>query len=93
MPIPNSNRKIGDTISLTIENETIIAGIDLSTRFSYVKRSAARDLNLSYVNSLLLLQVIYKNNAEYLIFEIRDELKSEIIIGKYAASILKINGN
>ena len=55
MPIPNSNKIIDTTISLNIENETFITKLDFSTRFSFIKRSTVRDLNLSSEFSLILI--------------------------------------
>ena len=43
MPIPNSNRKIAELVSISIENETILAKCDRDTRFSYIKKSLVKD--------------------------------------------------
>ena len=91
MPIPNSNEIIDATIPLNIKNETFITKFDFSTRFPFIKRSAVRDLNLSSEFSLILIEVIYKSNKEFLIFEIRDELDYEIILGNYPINVSKIN--
>ena len=91
MPIPNSNRKISKITSIDIQNETFAVKLDFSTRFSYIKRSTVRDLNLSYEFSIILLKIRYKNKEEFLLFEVRDKLETEIILGNYAISILQIN--
>ena len=91
MPIPNSNKIFDTTIPLNIENETFVTKLNFSTRFSFTKRSAVRDLNLSSEFSLIIIEVIYKSNKEFLIFEICDKLDYEIILGNYAINVLKIN--
>ena len=90
MPIPNSNRKILEFVSISIEDETIVAKCDRDTRFSYIKKSLVKELNLAEY-SLVLLKVTSGINSNFLIFESREELPFEIILGSYAINILNLS--
>ena len=90
MPIPNSNRKISEFVSISIEDETILAKCDRDTRFPYIKESLIKELNLAE-NSLVLLKVTSGINSNFLIFESREELPFEIILGSYAINVLNLS--
>ena len=91
MPIPNSEIKIAKRIFLIINDEVLIAVVDVSTGFSFIKRSTARDLKLEYNFSIILIPVAFQNSEDLINFEIRDKLPVEITIEIYALDISKID--
>lgn len=91
MPIPNSSRVLSEFIPIQIADEVILARIDRTSRFSFIKRSTVSELNFSGGFSLILLPVSCGNKQDFIVFEQRDNLSDEIVLGNYAIEILKIN--
>ena len=91
MPIPNSSRASWEFVPIQILDEVFLAKIDRSTRFSFIKRSTVLELEFSSDHSLILLPVSCGKIRDFVIFEQREELPEEIIVGNYAVEVLKVD--
>ena len=91
MPIPSISRSKFEFTPIEIEDQVFLAKIDRSTRFSYIKSSTVLELSDSHEFSMIMLPVCCNQSKEFIIFEKRENLPFEIVIGRYAIEVLKIS--
>ena len=73
-----------------IYDEVLLARLDLSTRFSYIRKSVLLELGIFNDSSMILLPIKFEESFGHFIFEVRGQLLHDIMLGNYIINTLQI---
>ena len=90
MPVPTSPRVRSEFASVQISSRVFLAKLDRTSRFSFIKKSVISELDFLSQFSLVLLPISCGNLQDFIVFEKRENLPYEVVLGTYAIKILKI---
>lgn len=89
MPIPRTGIKFPSFASISIEDEVLLARLNYSSRFSFIRSSALPEM--AFQEDLIFpLVVTFEDRAAAVVFETEDILSEDVILGTFAIGQLAI---